>query len=636
MGSTKNSKKNNKIEKDKQGIFPNLIKKRPGLGKFILPAIVLHVIFALVFIVIPKFTEKKDPNKNLNQRVHKVTLVPRPLKVLSYQQVQSSPSETIEMEKYPKSALPPTIIEQKESSAGLEQRQPPWRPKAPRVFVENRPVEFKAASTQDRMERMGAVEKKVELSTGKPLPPPEVEVSFAARHVMPAASIPPEDEILSTRHRHAPEETLSVRRQLDVAPMDASEMVMASPVTEAHPAKLRRSLTASLSSSINDLISASDFFTTGIIGAADVRTANRISHAPPRLVQYSLYNKVQYARKQASLSPRIPDFHDLHFRSKSLNNYIAEMVAQLVQHIQQINSHPRVGIRMKSLTYRDFGLESEVTKLLTGLVKSTIETVDRVEFIHPEEISKAAQVLMTGEVWDHLEEITVRLRFVDKRTNNELKVTEAKIPRDKFPDEMVFKPPQGQSLSIIHKIVHHINRIFPKGGDFQLNVWSDKGIGAVYVDGDNLVLRILADMDCYLYVDYYQVDGSVVHILPNASDSNAVKAGRPLIIGKPESIEILVDKNGRPLFDGIPRSKEYRVQSPFGEELLLVVASQEKMNVVTKTTVEAAEPYIEQLMESISKQQSKIKMAGTHLIILTRKKQQAEALPEKTITAPPS
>ena len=168
---------------------------------------------------------------------------------------------------------------------------------------------------------------------------------------------------------------------------------------------------------------------------------------------------------------------------------------------------------------------------------------------------------------------------------------------------MKIQPPAGKNLSLIQRMIELMKQNFPRGGDFQLGVWPDKGLDAVYLEGESLMVYILPEKDAYLQVDYYQIDGKVVHLLPSQHESNYVKAGTPYIIGDP--------KGG---------GYEFKVSDPFGEELLVVVASQHPLGAIAHSLIEPAEPYIKRLADSLRRQRKKTLMAGSHYIVLTKKR----------------
>jgi eukaryotic-like serine/threonine-protein kinase len=83
----------------------------------------------------------------------------------------------------------------------------------------------------------------------------------------------------------------------------------------------------------------------------------------------------------------------------------------------------------------------------------------------------------------------------------------------------------------------------------------------VYHNGDKLVLTARSDRDGYLYVDYIDNTGSVVHMLPAPGKSaNFVKSGKSVTLGSASAT---------------PKSNEqiYEVSEPFGANMIVTILS---------------------------------------------------------------
>lgn len=193
-------------------------------------------------------------------------------------------------------------------------------------------------------------------------------------------------------------------------------------------------------------------------------------------------------------------------------------------------------------------------------------------------------------------------------------VTDGKAPRVPRPgpesDTAAFTTPEnqvGQSgagedpLSLTHELVNLVQQLFPDGGDFPMRVWPDKGTGAVYLEGEKFAVHVAPGANAYLQVDYFQSDGTVVHLLPNPEHHNFVESGKTFVIGR------------------VGGGYEFVVTAPFGEELLLVIASQEPLEPIPeRPLVEPAAEYIERLLTGLRSQQDRGKVAGAHAIIWTK------------------
>ena len=308
-------------------------------------------------------------------------------------------------------------------------------------------------------------------------------------------------------------------------------------------------------------------------------------------------------QKEPELSPPLSNYAPLQPELPQLiEDHLADVVKRLIQPALQKYSEPMVRILAKNLTYRDLGLESEGTKFLSGLLKAEIEKQDGVELLSPADVSRNPQIVIEGEMWDHSDEIKVRLWSLDRGSGRRISTADLSFQRKMVPGKVEIQPPSGKNLSMIQRMVELMKQNFPRGGDFQLGVWPDKGLDAVYLEGESLMVYILPEKDAFLHVDYYQIDGKVVHLLPSQDESNYVKAGDPYIIGDPKS-----------------GGYEFKVSEPFGEELLVVVASQNPLGAIAHGLIEPAEPYIKRLAKSLARHRKKALMAGSHYIILTKK-----------------
>jgi hypothetical protein len=108
-----------------------------------------------------------------------------------------------------------------------------------------------------------------------------------------------------------------------------------------------------------------------------------------------------------------------------------------------------------------------------------------------------------------------------------------------------------------------------------------------YRGGDSLLLEMQApDYDAYVYVDYYDADGNVIHLVPN----DIV----PLILHPAQSAMIV----GRAA-DGQP-ALEITIGPPFGQEIAVAFAASSPLYDGLRPTVEEAGPYLSWLAERVA------------------------------------
>jgi type IV/VI secretion system ImpK/VasF family protein len=110
-------------------------------------------------------------------------------------------------------------------------------------------------------------------------------------------------------------------------------------------------------------------------------------------------------------------------------------------------------------------------------------------------------------------------------------------------------------------------------------------------EGENLLLKLsVPAIKGYFYLDYYQKDGSVVHMLPNPVDRNN------LLDGDPGEITI-----GAPPFKRI-----YPVSPPFGQEMVVALASPVPLFQLQRQEVEGRKSYLSELSQQLKEQGEKV------------------------------
>jgi len=96
--------------------------------------------------------------------------------------------------------------------------------------------------------------------------------------------------------------------------------------------------------------------------------------------------------------------------------------------------------------------------------------------------------------------------------------------------------------------------------ELQVRLWTDRGDGGVYREGERLYVYLKANRDCYVRLLYTQADGTNVQIFPNAYDRD----------NKIVKDKVYVVPNKDDPF-------EFEITAPFGAELLQAFASTEPL-----------------------------------------------------------
>ncbi len=108
-----------------------------------------------------------------------------------------------------------------------------------------------------------------------------------------------------------------------------------------------------------------------------------------------------------------------------------------------------------------------------------------------------------------------------------------------------------------------------------------------YAEGERVIIRMKSyDFPAYVYVDFFDVDGNVLHLRPNQWE--------PLQYYEPgANITVGDDANGQPAVKLI-------VRPPFGRELAVAYASSEPLYDGLREAMEPAEPYLDFLRGRIA------------------------------------
>ncbi len=106
------------------------------------------------------------------------------------------------------------------------------------------------------------------------------------------------------------------------------------------------------------------------------------------------------------------------------------------------------------------------------------------------------------------------------------------------------------------EVKHELNDLLhTSSDDGSLKIWVNKPEGS-YTEGEGLVVYVKSNRDAYLKLDYFQANGTVVHLVPNIFREQAfIQKGKTYEFGGPNSPERFV------------------ISGPFGDEVIKGFAS---------------------------------------------------------------
>lgn len=134
-----------------------------------------------------------------------------------------------------------------------------------------------------------------------------------------------------------------------------------------------------------------------------------------------------------------------------------------------------------------------------------------------------------------------------------------------------------QQVKAMETVEEARKRRTPENPAFGLKVWTNKPSGR-FVENERLIVYVQSERDTYLMLDYFQADGTVVHLVPNKRQGQVfIEKGKTYTFGDEASPEPLI------------------VSGPYGAEALKAIATIKMAN-----TTEEAEASVEIKTESLS------------------------------------
>ena len=140
---------------------------------------------------------------------------------------------------------------------------------------------------------------------------------------------------------------------------------------------------------------------------------------------------------------------------------------------------------------------------------------------------------------------------------------------------------------------------------FGLLVTPTTGHTDQFIEDERIIVRLQqANYDGYLYVDYFTVDGTVIHLYPNKREPDS---GRVIVKGEQFNV-------GEKIPEG------WVVGAPFGQELITVIASPTALYTNERPEFEQASAYLPKLREMLEANRANDKLVANFLFMQTEPK----------------
>jgi len=166
--------------------------------------------------------------------------------------------------------------------------------------------------------------------------------------------------------------------------------------------------------------------------------------------------------------------------------------------------------------------------------------------------SQTPDALLSGTFMPEGRTIMVKLHLVSLFTAELLGAVEITFALNTIPPGLGVAPPNLQSAQRLQTVVSR------PAGNLTLNVTTTRGDGAVFMDGEEMELLVMASQDAFVNIYHIGVDGETQLIFPNQfQTASRVRAGEL----------VKVPGAGWPF--------KFQLHAPFGVEYIKVLASNE-------------------------------------------------------------
>jgi len=160
--------------------------------------------------------------------------------------------------------------------------------------------------------------------------------------------------------------------------------------------------------------------------------------------------------------------------------------------------------------------------------------------------------LIFARYWEKEDSVECKIDLLEIGSGRVIGSTLVDLPKKILPPGIEFNP---LNLDIANQALQIFGATL-ENKDFKIKVWPDKGEGAVYKEGEDIVFHFRADRDCCVYLYHADSEGNVKLLFPNSYNrDNFVKAGQVYSIPS----EVM--------------NFSFKSAAPFGSEIIKAIAT---------------------------------------------------------------
>ncbi len=149
-------------------------------------------------------------------------------------------------------------------------------------------------------------------------------------------------------------------------------------------------------------------------------------------------------------------------------------------------------------------------------------------------------------------DVIIRLKLYSSIFSRMMAESDISIPLSDIPREIELYP---ENREVVDRLDRELGALYGKD-QLNIHITTDRGIGGVYREGEELTLSLLADKDCYIKIFHIDVAGKMTQLFPNRFESNNYLPGRQLLT-----------------FPSRRSPFRFKIVPPYGTETIKVIAS---------------------------------------------------------------
>jgi hypothetical protein len=169
---------------------------------------------------------------------------------------------------------------------------------------------------------------------------------------------------------------------------------------------------------------------------------------------------------------------------------------------------------------------------------------------------RGLQALFSGKFFDEGANVVIYFDLVSVETGTVLTKSTVKISRNDIPASISILPENYNDAIALLKELTQVNNA--NASQFVVKAWPDRGKGATYKNGEDMVLNVYSNRDCYIKIYHIDAQKQLTLIFPNQWAGNNQIKKNTLYQIPDESYGFV-----------------WKMQPPFGTEFFKVVAQTE-------------------------------------------------------------